>query len=232
MRRRKFFGTGVVLAVCVLVWALEGEAVLREDGFPAPPAGTRNLGEAMRAADPQGLIPVIVTFETAPTDADYAMLERSVNFRPKYKYKIIPGAAAALTKGQINALSRMDIVERIELDKIVEFHLGTATHWFGTDAASAPAPDGFGVTGEGVAIAIIDTGIDDGHVDFPNGKIIAWRDFTVEPASSEWPPYDDDGHGTHCASIAAGAGIGNLAYTGVAPGAYLVGARIVRWFLT
>ncbi|HCW51952.1 MAG TPA: hypothetical protein DGR79_07835, partial [Clostridiales bacterium] len=40
-------------------------------------------------------------------------------------------------------------------------------------------------------------------------------------------PYDDHGHGTHCTGIAAGEGDGNSAYRGVAPGAALVGLKVL-----
>ncbi len=60
------------------------------------------------------------------------------------------------------------------------------------------------------SIAIIDTGIDDFHNFFRPGyssgnsayKIVGWND-VVNGLSS---PYDDEGHGSHCAGIAAGEG--------------------------
>ena len=71
-------------------------------------------------------------------------------------------------------------------------------------------------------IAIVDTGIDGQHQDFAGGKIIAWNDLLNQQPD----PYDDEGHGTHVASIAAGeinpAGVG-----GVAPGAALVGVKVL-----
>lgn len=39
--------------------------------------------------------------------------------------------------------------------------------------------------------------------------------------------YDDHGHGTHVAGIVAGSGDGNPAYKGVAPGAALVGLKVL-----
>ncbi|DAC14267.1 MAG TPA: hypothetical protein D7H73_01185, partial [Candidatus Poseidoniales archaeon] len=36
-------------------------------------------------------------------------------------------------------------------------------------------------------------------------------------------PYDDNGHGTHCAGITAGTGAPNYQHVGVAPRANLVG---------
>lgn len=60
------------------------------------------------------------------------------------------------------------------------------------------------------SIAILDTGIDDSHEFFDNFstgsfnyKIIAWND---EVNISTTEPYDDNGHGSHVAGIAAGVG--------------------------
>ncbi|MFX1238834.1 MAG: S8 family serine peptidase, partial [Promethearchaeota archaeon] len=61
------------------------------------------------------------------------------------------------------------------------------------------------------AIAIIDTGLDESHPmhsSFINGnygaKVVGWRDETDNDIQSA--PYDDNGHGSHCAGIAAGDG--------------------------
>lgn len=73
-----------------------------------------------------------------------------------------------------------------------------------------------------VVIAIVDTGIDANHVDLDGGKVIAWYD----AVNGKGQPYDDHGHGTHVASIAAGTGEGDPGVQeGVAPGAALVGVK-------
>ncbi len=102
--------------------------------------------------------------------------------------------------------------------------------------------EGRPVDGRGVAIAVIDTGIDYRHPDFwlPNGssKILAIWDQTLQGRPPEGfsygyeclrrdieeglcPETDDFGHGTHVASIAAGTGKAGP-YRGVAPGAFLI----------
>ncbi len=61
-------------------------------------------------------------------------------------------------------------------------------------------PWGRGIFGDpSIAIAIVDTGIDDTHP--LTNKVIYWYDYSGDDATS---PEDYHGHGTHCASIAAG----------------------------
>jgi subtilisin family serine protease len=71
-----------------------------------------------------------------------------------------------------------------------------------------------GLTGAGIRIAIVDTGVDATHADL-RGRIVAAARFTGTDG-------DDVGHGTHVAGIAAGAG---TVYRGVAPAASIVSAK-------
>ncbi|TDE01806.1 S8 family peptidase [Jiangella asiatica] len=84
-------------------------------------------------------------------------------------------------------------------------------------AIGAPTAWESGYDGTGTTIAVLDTGIDADHPDFA-GRITASRSFvTGEPTN------DLNGHGTHVASIAAGAGD---TYIGVAPGADLAIGKV------
>jgi serine protease AprX len=76
-----------------------------------------------------------------------------------------------------------------------------------------------------VVIAIVDTGIDYTHAELDGGKVIGWKDFV----GTSTIPVDQGGHGTAMASIAAASGdlIGGMA-RGVAPGAALVGVRVLN----
>ncbi|HKL99363.1 MAG TPA: S8 family peptidase [Mobilitalea sp.] len=72
-----------------------------------------------------------------------------------------------------------------------------------------------GFTGQGVGVAIVDTGISL-HKDFIEGgnRVIAFKDFI----SGKQEPYDDNGHGTHVAGIIGGNGYSSKGkYAGVAP---------------
>ncbi len=75
------------------------------------------------------------------------------------------------------------------------------------------------VTGSGVKLAIIDTGIDDNHPDLTvSGGV------SMVPGATSWD--DDNGHGTHCAGI-AGARNNATGVVGVAPGCDLYAIKVL-----
>jgi len=87
----------------------------------------------------------------------------------------------------------------------------------------------FGVTGKGVKVCVVDTGIDPTHEQIAPRNI---RFFDAINGFAE--PYDDHGHGTHVAAIVAGDGVGeygptseSFEYRGVAPKAKLFAAKVL-----
>jgi subtilisin family serine protease len=90
-----------------------------------------------------------------------------------------------------------------------------------------------GITGAGVNIAVIDSGVDDAggpgttHAMFPAGTFVGGADCLVLGCSIQ-DPDDGFGHGTHVAGIALGRPVACPGGTcrGVAPGAGLVDIRI------
>jgi serine protease AprX len=88
-------------------------------------------------------------------------------------------------------------------------------------AVAVPAVWAAGFRGTGIKIAVVDTGIDRTHPDFA-GRI-------VDGASFVGGDYqDDNGHGTHVASICAGSGAAQGGtYTGVAPEGRLYVAKVL-----
>ncbi|MCT9932740.1 S8 family serine peptidase [Planotetraspora sp. A-T 1434] len=81
----------------------------------------------------------------------------------------------------------------------------------------APAAWRRGLTGAGVKVAVLDSGIDAAHPDLA-GRIGESRDFTASPTGVA----DTQGHGTHVAGIIAGTG----PQPGVAPGVTLMIGRV------
>jgi len=91
---------------------------------------------------------------------------------------------------------------------------------WGVDWIEAPQVWANGIDGSGINVSVVDTGINASHPDL-QGKVIAWKDFV----NNKIAPYDDNGHGTHCAGTIAGTGAGGVK-TGVAPGANLFGVKV------
>lgn len=84
-------------------------------------------------------------------------------------------------------------------------------------ALAIPPPPAL-AAGDGVRIAVLDSGILPTHAEFAPGQVVAWRDFVrFQPA-----PYDDHGHGTATASRAAGATIGPC------PGCKLIIGKVIN----
>jgi serine protease AprX len=115
-------------------------------------------------------------------------------------------------------LSSLPGVSYVEKD--VAFHAALA---HAAPQIGAPVARESGYTGKGVTIAIVDTGIDGTHPDF-KGRIVGWKDIV----NNKPEPYDDFGHGTHCAGIIAGSGAAsNGKYRGIAPEADLIAVKVL-----
>jgi subtilisin len=76
------------------------------------------------------------------------------------------------------------------------------------------------VTGKGVKVAVLDTGIDDDHPD-----LTVSGGASMVPEESSWN--DDNGHGTHCAGI-IGARNNTTGVVGVAPGCDLYAVKVLN----
>ena len=92
-----------------------------------------------------------------------------------------------------------------------------AKNWIHCDGAYR-----LGLTGKGVGVAVLDTGIFP-HRDFED-RVVCFADFV----KGRREPYDDNGHGTHIAGIIGGAGLESGGrYHGVAPGCSLISLKVL-----
>ncbi len=93
---------------------------------------------------------------------------------------------------------------------------------------SAPAVWAQGYTGNGVVVAVLDSGINYNHADLignlwttPDYPLYGWN-FIANNNN----PHDDNGHGTHCAGIVAASGASGT-QCGIAPGAKLMALKVL-----
>ncbi len=185
--------------------------------------------------DENNKISVIVDFDHTPTPADQSMLEKNIGFETQFRYWLIDAIAGKIELDRIPDLVNLPGVVFVELDARLGIQMEEVVPAHGVDLVWQDT----GYTGEGITMAIIDTGIDGNHtalddLDDDNTtndpKIVAFYDAINHPEATngtEIFPYDDNGHGTHCAGITAGTGAPNYQHVGVAPRANLVGVKVL-----
>ncbi len=185
--------------------------------------------------DEANTLPLIVDFDHTPTQQDIAMLEREVGYVHEWELPLIDAVAGRIPHTMILETTSLPGVVMLELDGVLQVQNGDMAVIHQVDLAQQQT----GYTGEGVTVAVIDTGIDSLHVglddlDDDNStidpKVIAFYDPVNNPDKTngtEIQAYDDQGHGTHCAGTVAGTGAPTYEHPGMAPQANLVGVKVL-----
>lgn len=159
---------------------------------------------------------------------EFLLSEPHQIYTSKHAYESMRFFPARLDYSSIFELAKNPEVSYIWLDRKFQANLDQSVRIIKdpTDWKNIESSFGRSINGSGVKITILDTGIDSTHPDFyfPNGtsKIAGAISFTGESTS------DGFGHGTHCASIAAGTGAASSGqYVGVAPAATLLNVKVL-----
>jgi serine protease AprX len=141
---------------------------------------------------------------------------------------IINGVGARLTAETAAQLAEEDQIVRLTPNHGVET-AGDKTTADYSEVVGANQVWQAGVTGAGVTIAILDSGLEDslkGLRENSNAqnRILAWQDFYSGGSS----PHDRHGHGSHVAGIAASSDLGvDNQWNGIAPDVNLVIGRVL-----
>ncbi|MGZ8781210.1 MAG: S8 family peptidase, partial [Thermoanaerobaculia bacterium] len=139
--------------------------------------------------------------------------ERRFRVRREFS-RVLNGAAIELAEGaSIDDIARLPYVTRVTPDAIVTAYGQPA------DLARSMTMRVRTHGGEGVVVAVIDTGVDRFHPALA-GKVIGGYDFV----NDDDDPMDDHRHGTHVAGIIAAS---SPAMTGVAPGVSLLAYKVL-----
>ena len=223
------------IVVAVAVATLLGTTPLAVDSKSGPSKVDPALLAAAKA-DPNGLFQVIVrgaaTSGVRNENGTDRLKKAEATFAgprsgERRSLAIVGGASGTLRGSDVIALAKDARVDRaVRNDSL-------AMEWSGTDAAATAAQPGIlevnapaawsalGVSGKGVGVAVIDSGVAD-HPDLA-GRIIARVDLTGEQSNG-----DPGGHGTHVAGLIAGDGSASGGmWTGTAPQADIVSVRVI-----
>ena len=221
--------------------------VLRPSPGSAACSVDRLLEERVNAA-PQALTPAMITFDNTPTAADLDAL-RALGIRGGYLVAGLPIVQTAVNREQLSALRARPGVLSVYGDRRLSLLNDKSRAFIGRESLARDSEvtrlnGGIPVSGSGVVIAHVDTGIDATHPDVQLGKSVIGNVFFPAAQASlagqaadlpdgflpsvfvEDQPLTDlqGGHGTFGAGVAAGTGqVSGGRFAGVAMGADLLG---------
>jgi serine protease AprX len=183
-------------------------------------------------------INVIITYRSAPTASDLAQLN-ALGIPGGAIFRRLPMVVVNATRDQIRAIAALPAVRSVYANRTLSLLDEESRALIGLDeVASDPAltpPGGATLSGAGVTIAVLDSGVDAAHPDLPLGSKVV-RNVRVGAAVGTGPGFSYPvpveglqntdlilGHGTFVASVAAGTGSASGGvHRGIAPGASIL----------
>jgi serine protease AprX len=195
------------------------------------------INQANTLADDSNINAVVV-YHQLPTDSDLSDLQR-IGILGGTRFHVVPAIYVSATADQLIAVSRLRNVRSLYKNRTLTLNADPAQGLTGVervrrDADIIRSNAGTPLSGRGVTVAVLDTGIDSTHGDLA-GRVaqnVKLADVQSAPAGFNYPanienlPNTDQalGHGTFVAGVIGGNGAKSGGqYAGVAPGARLVG---------
>ncbi|HXT63466.1 MAG TPA: S8 family serine peptidase [Pyrinomonadaceae bacterium] len=191
-----------------------------------------------RATDDSNIDAVIV-YRAMPTDGDIADLQE-IGVLGGTRYRALPMVSVTTSKTRLMAISHLAHVRSIYGNRTLQWNLDVASrNTIGSDRVRRNTEltnlnQGTPVTGKGVTVAVLDTGVDGTHSDI-SGRVVQnvkladtqslGVGFNYPVVSPNMPDTDQVyGHGTFVAGVIAGNGQQSGGkYAGVASGANILG---------
>jgi len=174
------------------------------------------------AAKPEAKADVLIGFDRQPGPAEEAIVG-GAGGAIKYTYHLVPAIAASVPEAAIERLLKNPKVTRVEPDITVYAIDAELDNAWGVKRIGAGVVHAYN-KGTGVAVAIIDTGVDYTHEDLDANFDLALLGYDF--VNSDTDPMDDHGHGTHVAGTVA-AEDNDVGVVGVAPEAKLYALKVL-----
>ncbi len=131
----------------------------------------------------------------------------------KYSYNLLKAVAIYADDVKIQKIKSNKKIQNVFEDQIMYAFLSNSVPHIGANTVQSS-----GITGSGVKVCVVDTGIDDTHPSL--NPLTVQYDFV----NGDNDATDDQGHGTHVAGIIASR---DSFYKGVAPDASLMAAKVL-----
>ncbi len=193
------------------------------------------LQQLLGSSGPDTQLSLIVTYEQSASTSDLqALLATGAAVAP---FEVLPMVGVLATPVQIELITQLTGVRSIYMDKPLKYFLRESVPLIGAPSVWQQ----YGLKGDGVGVAVLDTGIDGTHADLEYGsqtvenvkivgaQYVAGQDVEALALPVQYledVPNSDTtgGHGTHVAGIVGASGKASAGYyQGVAPEADLIG---------
>ena len=191
------------------------------------------IDDRLEIKAPTDTVDAVVLFNRCLTPADAVFVEAlaTIDYIGQYVQGIwVSDVTVATLLGMLGNPHGDAYIFRIELAETGEFTLDVScpavkARQSGTYTPNTAWDQGF--TGAGVVIAILDSGVDDGHPAFA-GKLVGFYDAELDTPTNPDDALTGIWHGTHVAGCALGNDP-NGAFVGVARDADLVDVKVGTW---
>jgi len=234
MNRRNVLAL-MTLISCLIIWhywevSARGQEAAQEVYEALQTRTMVKVVIALRCTTPLTDLEGLMEEITAAQDRVLFQLEEE-DFTLVDKWVAVCGLAGEVSLSGLEKLLGSPDVVRVDLDKEMKLNLNQSVPLINADDVQ-----NLGFTGDGVTVAVFDTGVDTDHPDLSD-DLVAQQCFCQDalgfggcpngnnqqsgPGSAE----DDDGHGTHVTGIITSRG--TIAPRGVAPDAKIVAIKIL-----
>ncbi len=192
-------------------------------GLGALPPGQKapeSFVQAMRSRGASELVAVYITLMSADPAGEWRHALGGLGIVVGAFDSDLRSYTANMPASALAQVMAADYVMTIEPIPVITANHASSVPVMGVDGLRqyVPAQDRFsGLTGEGLAVAVLDTGLNTRHVDIAHGReSICGASFVADEHWDLW--LDMDGHGTHVFGTVAGAGRADPLLGGIAPG--------------